>query len=230
MSKAKSRSLKYNGLELQNGNSKLGLDTIIFNMGTATDCPSKKLGLCKIDNCYALNPEAFRPPCKPYRERQAEYWLHTDADKIISDFDAILRNRRVRVNGKLTPIYKTIKYFRYNEAGDFYSQDCVSKLDKIALYLKETFGIKTYGYTARSDLDFKEVKHFAVKGSGYYRLGNSGMTIARSDATIADNMANTHEYRETILRHNLLFKVCPGNCRTCKLCKTGEFNVVFPIH
>ena len=61
------------------GNKKLPTTTAIFNMGSATDCPSLKKGLCtavteKKVTCYALRPENFRPLVLPYRRRQEKYW------------------------------------------------------------------------------------------------------------------------------------------------------------
>ena len=42
-------------IKVRNGNSKIGKDTFILNITSATDCPTKKLGLCKIPKlCYAL--------------------------------------------------------------------------------------------------------------------------------------------------------------------------------
>lgn len=225
-----SKNIKLGKLEITVGNLKLGSNTMIFNMCCATDCPSRANGTCKLgDRCYALKAEKVYPKCKPYRDRQAEYWNNTDIDTIIKDFDELLRTKRVRVNGKLTRLYKTIDYFRYNEAGDFGSQDDIEKLHALATYLMETYSIVTYGYTARSDLDFTGVI-FSVKGSGYYKVGNNGMTIARHSKQIKTNMANSSEYRETIEGHNLLFKLCPMDCRDCQLCKTEAYNVVFPLH
>ena len=54
---------RYNDLLLSNGNSKIGNDTMILNMGSAMNCPSKKLGLCKLGSkCYALKAEKLYKP------------------------------------------------------------------------------------------------------------------------------------------------------------------------
>ena len=40
------------------GNHKIGKDTLIFNMGPASLCPSKDRGLCQVAHkCYALRDE-----------------------------------------------------------------------------------------------------------------------------------------------------------------------------
>ncbi len=50
---------------------------MIINQGTATECPSRKLGLCQLGdkkNCYAYHAERQFPACKPYRKRQEKQW------------------------------------------------------------------------------------------------------------------------------------------------------------
>lgn len=70
------------------GNLKIGKDTLIFNMGSAEDCPSLKNGYCKVGHrCYALKDEKIYPDCKPYRDRQATYWLNTQTKQIIEEID-----------------------------------------------------------------------------------------------------------------------------------------------
>jgi hypothetical protein len=55
------------------GNRKIPKSTAIFNMSSALNCPSKKLGLCKAASqgakCYARKAEILYPQVLPYRER-----------------------------------------------------------------------------------------------------------------------------------------------------------------
>lgn len=69
-----------------------------------------------------------------------------------------------------------IKFFRFNESGDFGSQEDVQKMSEIAGMLKQQLGVVTYSYTARNDLNFSGVK-FIIKGSGYPNLTSNGHTI-----------------------------------------------------
>jgi hypothetical protein len=196
-------------LELKRGNLKIGKDTIIFNMGSATECPSKKKGKCKLGNkCYALKDEMSYPDCKPYRDRQKSYWLNSGIGQIITDFHYRISRMRIKP-----------KYFRFNEAGDFWSQDCVDKLNKISSFLLSVFGIKTYGFSVRDDLDFSKVS-FSVKGSGHDK-GNNGKTIVKDKRQIKDNQ---------YVQNNEVFELCPMDCRTCSMCKDfNNLNVVFPL-
>jgi len=183
------------------GNTKLPKTTMIFNMGSSLDCPSKELGLCLVANdCYARPPEKQYPDCLPYRDRQANYWLNTDTDTIINEIDTMLKRKR----------NKTI-LFRFNEAGDFYSQECIEKLSKVADFLSSNYGIITYGYSSRADLDFSNASFFC-KSSGYDN-GNNGKTI------VIDKKEDLPAG----------FVVCPGSCFTCSLCVTGQ-DIAFIKH
>lgn len=218
---------KSNGLELSHGNLKLGKDTLIFNMGTAADCPSAKLGLCKLGRkCYALKAERLYKGCTPYRERQAKYWQEVTASQFVADFTAIMKRH--------SKALQAVKYLRINESGDFYGQSCIDKLDAIARDLSLCFGITVYTYTARQDLNFDKAFYFHVKGSGHLK-GNNGKTIAMPKKAITAAMVNHHEIVKQEERkgsiQNILYRVCPMDCRGCNICKErNHLNVVFPLH
>lgn len=187
------------------GNTKLSKNTLIFNMGSAKDCPSKKLGLCKVcKDCYARKAEVQYPQVLPFRNRQRYYWNVQGPWPMIADLSKILFRRK-----------KTIKYFRYNEAGDFETQRDVDKLSEVAQFLFEMYGIVTYGYTARSDLDFSKVK-FVVRGSGW--KGPNGKTRVA---------------KKTNLKLTKKEFLCPmkGCGDTCFLCmQKDKIDIVFPKH
>lgn len=203
---------KHGSLEISGGNTKVGDDTLILNMCSATDCPSSKLGLCKLgEKCYALKAEKRYLGCLPYRRRQADYWKNTGAPQIAADILAVVKR-----------IKRRITFVRLSEAGDFETQEDVDKASLLAVLLKK-HGIITYTYSARSDLDFSKCAALLVKGSGH-NGGNNGKTIARPRKSIPDVGGLYHENMETFL-------VCKENCRKCTFCKTDKgFNIVFPIH
>ncbi len=185
------------------GNDKLPNTTIIFNMSSAKECPSFKLGYCKVRACYAKPPEVTYPKCKPYRDRQKDYWLNTHASEICRELSAIIKRKRIKLD-----------LFRFNEAGDFHSQDCVDKLNVVAVMLKTVYGITTYGYSAREDLDFSRAR-FLVKSSGYDN-GNNGRTIVFNPKTEKPPKD---------------YYVCPCNCCVCTACSSIlGLNIAFPEH
>jgi hypothetical protein len=194
-----------NDLEVKQGNKKIGVDTLIFNMGPAIGCPSDMLGFCSCSKvCYAKKAERMYPNVSRYRKKQERYWLNTNAYEFIVAFETIfIKHKRA---------LSKIKYFRFNESGDFHSQECVDKLDIISRYLKMK-GIVTYGYTARKDLDFSNVT-FLVKGSDNDAGNNGKTTIIKS---VKDRPKG--------------FCICPADCSICPVCKTyNKKNVAFILH
>jgi hypothetical protein len=182
-------------------------------MGPAATCPSARLGFCKIkDKCYAKKSEFMYPSVLPYRIRQHKYWSKTSIENIKNDFEKILK--RIKIN---------IKYLRFNEASDFFSQNDVKKLDKVSEFLKENYQITTYGYTARKDLNFTGL-NFLVKGSSC-NVGNNGKTIVLEKKKIPD-------FLKTLTKEEIKqWKVCPMSCKSCDLCKEyNKYNIVFPLH
>lgn len=189
-------------LLVSQGNHKLGKDTLILNMTSATKCPSKALGLCKIPGkCYAMKAERMYPRVLPYRTKQAEYWDKNGPIKIAADLrEEIKRHTKSR-----------IKYIRIAEAGDFRTQADVTKLYIIADLLADT-GVIIYGYTARKDLEFPYgPPNLVLNGSGF----------------MLDNMFTAVDPK-TMSNYQVK---CAGNCRICSLCKAaGKQDIKVAMH
>jgi len=154
-------------LELSIGNTKLGRDTAIFNMDSATDCVSKKLGLCQLqdcNSCYALKAEIQYPACLPFRKRQALAYHRQEYKSLASDI--------------LQGVTRNVKYIRFSEAGDFRHQGDIEKLFNIASELSQYI---FYGYTARRDLSYKNPpKNLAINCSGFRRGNMNTFRIVKS--------------------------------------------------
>jgi len=178
---------------------KVGKDTFIFNITSATECPSRPLGLCQIpDKCYAMKAERMYKQNLPYKIRQTKYWDENTPGKIALDFDqkiGHLNAYRKKRGGEL------IKYVRIGESGDFRNQEDLDKAFKFAMYLsKLQSDVIIYGFTARSDLDFsKRPENYVINGSGFM-IDNSFNVAPKSELDKYEN-------------------VCAGNCRNCDLCK-----------
>ena len=179
-------------MEYSNGNRKIGTDTIIINMGSATSCPSAKLGLCQLSQnresalskCYAYKAERMYKNSLYYRNRQEIAWKSKTAQEYIEQIK-VVTSKKIK-----------LKYLRFNESGDFFTQDCVNKLSDIARGLKGI--LKVYTYTARKDLDFSNVdENLAIDGSGF-TVHNEFTVVTKATGNI----------------------ICPGNCRDCHICKT----------
>ena len=198
------------------GNRKIGKDTLIFNMGSATNCPSKLAGLCDI-KCYALKAEKMYPATLPYRTRQEKYWLEHDAIEIAEEIQKAF-NRNLKI---------ALKYVRVNESGDLHSAECLQKLIEIAEILPH---ITFYTYTHRSDL---------IK-AGMYIPSNLTINCSNFEVegfntfeTITDikvhKMADIAKVRKEIL--NFADYACMGDCSICGYCKkTHNKKIGVPLH
>ncbi len=192
---------KYNGL-FSRGNSKLPYSTAVFNMTTALDCPSDKLGLCSacIGNknyCYARKTERlFKKTSYAYRTKQMAFWANCTVLDFLTMFKDELIGRKFK---------ERVTHLRFNEAGDFRTQADVEKADKIAGLLYFMFGVKTYCYTSRKDLDYSNVKNLCIMGSGFKSQGIKGeFKIIKNESDRPDN-----------------YGLCPGDCTNCKRCIIG---------
>jgi hypothetical protein len=193
---------------MRSGNTKVPRSTGIFNMSSATDCPSKRLGLCKAckqgAKCYALKAEyEYRPDVLPFRRKQEHYWKHITAKQFVSDF--VLLNSLKEV---------PFQNIRFSEAGDFHSQFCVDKLEQIALRLRR-FGVRVYCYTSRSDLDFSKVRHAIITGSNFMKKG------------ISNQFRIVNDVKKERMKGE---GVCKGDCRVCKLCLMRNMKIVVKKH
>lgn len=187
-------------MEFSVGNTKLGKDTVILNMTSATDCPSKKLGLCKLSHkCYAMKAERQYPACLPFRRRQEDQWTNESIKSIV---DSIKRK-------------KNIKFVRMSEAGDFRSQDDVEKLFALAHELTKE-NIKVYAYTARNDLSFENSPDNLVINGTFFKVDNQFTPVPQ----VPDLQA---------LRPNEVIcdGDCP-NCNYCK--EKGDRIIYIKIH
>lgn len=201
------------------GNRKIGEDTLIFNMGSATECPSARMGLCTLAHkkwggdgkCYALKAEATYPASLAFRSIQALQWEHFTAAQIA---DAIFTEVMATQKRK-TPI----RFVRFNESGDFYSFSCVMKAGRIAGYVAELCKrasvpvVKFYTYSHRSDI-------FAgIGGQALLKSLPRNLTINGSNFKAHNEfkvMKITRPERDTKAYGK---STCKDDCSACSLCK-----------
>lgn len=206
------------------GNLKIGLDTLIFNMGSATHCASGLAGLCELfstDDCYATKSENLYPNVLPFRERQQEYWLNADMFHMA---EAILKAFSGRRDVPL-------KYVRINEAGDMHSDECLSKLKALAVMLPD---VQFYTYTHRKDIVVTaenmpsnlviNTSNYSVKGLNQFKVDTS--IKCRSLKTEAMDMR-----KQLRAKHGDDALTCIGDCSKCNLCKIQHGKTIWvPLH
>lgn len=185
----------YLGKAFSYGNGKLPASTLIVNLTSANHCPAKARGLCKVAHCYALKCERIYPYYKQ-KNLSMEHWLSIARTR---DIVALML---AYVDHAKTPI----THIRLDEAGDFRDQNQIRQWNKIARYMWENRGIKTYTYTARVDLDFSCAPYIMVNGSNPGTLGAAREFLCTPRQVFDNLVLQKGEYK------------CPGNCKQCSVC------------
>ena len=191
---------------ISSGNTKLPSTTCVFNMGSAHSCPSMALGLCSAMKagvkCYAIKAEySFHPQCRPYRDRQEKFWKSISGKDFVTQFLFLNALKRVPFTA-----------LRLNESGDFWSQECVDKAEYIATELSK-FGIKTYCYTSRKDLDYSKVQNLIINGSGFTKAG------IVNEFKIVNKGEKIQGYGK-----------CAGDCSICNRCQHKGMKTIVEKH
>lgn len=179
------------------GNRKLPSHTLIVNITSAKNCPSEKLGFCVCSKvCYAKKCERIY---KAYLEKNLliESYMYLWSDE---DIKEILLYYIL-----YAPI--KIKYVRLNEAGDFPDQQTVERWSRIGRWLYKVFGIKTYCYTCREDLNFTGVN---------FIVNSSSLRLKAHRWFICVN-------KERFLQLPKEAVKCKGDCKICKLCYDSSY-------
>lgn len=178
------------------GNTKLPKYTAIFNMGSAFNCPSDTLGLCQLmdsNKCYAKKAERIWNSVRQRRENQFNFWRKCTIKEFI--------NKLKEEQGT-----KKLKYLRFNESGDFYTQNDVIKACNISDILYPN--IKSYIYTARSDLYYKFPRTLVINGAGF---------MIDNNFLIEDKASNKSKNA-----------ICIADCRKCSIC-TKKLNLIISV-
>ena len=180
------------------GNKKLPKETLIVNITSAQNCPSDKLGFCKHSKiCYAKKCERIY---KNYLEKnlliESYMYLWYSSD-IIDLLCAYIDNAPVK-----------IKNIRLNEAGDFPNQSSVIEWSNIAEYINNKYGISTYCYTCREDLDFSNVKFIVNASTQNIKADRYFLCVNKEDF-------------EKLPKNSI---TCKGDCNLCKLCYDSNYH------
>ena len=236
--------------EVAKGNIKIGGNTVILNMSTATGCMSAIIGLCKLaadGYCYALRSEQRfgDEPKGPKAKniRHEKQWACLTPAGIAKGLDNITKR------------LKSIEYIRVNESGEFRNLpadadmlanvpqaiqdkigtvDDVKKLQQVGEELKRLGSdLKLYTYTHRTDLIIGNLgDNICVNGS-QFMLDNAFIAVPYEEfidimtKTNNNTIKGTNMFGSTVVnpRH------CMGDCRKCNHCKKKSGQHIFlPIH
>ena len=193
------------------GNKKLPASTMIFNLTTAKNCPSK---LCKVaEFCYAKKGE----------NRYVEVFLRNLRNKIM------LENISLKDFMKLLELYieyapMKIKNIRLSEEGDFMSLKYVKIANDIAGHIKAKYGITTTIYTAKP-YDYGNFENLIVNASLPQIKNPTRYFFAKKEKELKELGVNLNgkgiQYNDEVGH----YFVCTCECRLCGFCyRTKEEN------
>ena len=213
------------------GNSKIGKDTIIFNMTSARDCPSDKLGLCDMSKiCYAKKAEVQYPSTLKYRREQTLLWDDITAEQFANAIVEISIKKKI-----------ALKYLRFSESGDIRNVQDIAKIVKIAHNLYNAHKadkylglINIYLYTKRIDLKealqlaSSECSNLVINGSGFMLDNNY---TAADGYAIDKKVVKILNIKNSIILPKKDTVLCNGDCSLCSLCKVkGNKNIIVIKH
>lgn len=213
MLKTKEKQAEKVKIAYSEGNKKIGKDTIIMNISSATDCTAGKKGLCPLyenKKCYAMKSERLYPQVLPYRRSQNVIWEKLSAYEIADQI--IKKNKKKR---------KKWKFLRLNESGDFQDQADVWKLSIIADLLKVE-GIKVYTYTHRKDLNFVNLSDNLSINSSWKekKINNRFLSFPKEKINRIMKMK-----KDKKIIH------CIADCSKCNACKfSNNLTILCDIH
>lgn len=189
------------------GNTKLGDNIAIFNIGAANDCVNLGTERCQVtaDTCYAKKAEdQYGSTVLPYRRRQEFLWDCMPPELFAEAFFCLVARKR-----------KKVDTLRFNESGDFRVPGDVVRANRVAEIL-ENFGITVYTYTASSFLDWSEAEHITVNASNPdVNAADQNYKVVESEADVPENGF-----------------ICPGECGPCRACMHpgGEGDIYEILH
>lgn len=222
--KALAEKLAKNGMELEikgktfsYGNSKVPENTLIINLTSAFNCPSKENGECQWGKrCYAHGTETQYKDTE-YRNLRNQHTLGLlSVKEILRLVETYIENAPLK-----------IKFIRIHEDGDFKDQATLDFCDKIAGHLKAKYGIQTTAYTHRV-LDYSNIKHITINGSSY-RIKNCDRYFIPVSPEDYDKVPEGLDFSgkdipmvstETGLKVDTTHGTykCPCDCRKCWFC------------
>lgn len=208
------------GKIMSHGNAKLSADILIVNLTSAKNCPSAKRKDCKIYNLHQLALKQGRPTTvQCYAQRDEHQYPNTIQNNIRSEIIMPLMSDDEFIGYIEEYIEKcdfVTKYIRFNEAGDFPSQEFVSRCEKAAEYFYKNHGILSSAYTCRLDLDFSNCNYLIINASHPKIKGADRYYLAVSDERF-DTFEDVPQGVGYDKSGNPYFK-CHCNCKVCKFC------------
>lgn len=177
------------------GNKKVPKTTAIANTTSWFLCPGRLQSFCELHEvCYDKCREVMGNACQSRLNH--DLWWRTNDAKTIAMF-YIYSIKAESLKHPEAPI----SLMRFQEVGDFRTQDDLQKMVDVSNLLFESLSINSYTYTHNRNLDFNIKRpHLCICGSGFM-VDNQFTVVPPS------------EYERYVESHNC-FK-CPQKCEMC---------------
>jgi len=217
-------------------NAKIGQGTLIFSMSSEKKCPSGLAGECDlwgkgVKGCYAAKAEIqYKNNVPQFRDECEARWKVTDSFTAAEAFIQKIKSSR-----------KEIKAIRFNESGDFHSEECIDKVIQIATMVGQLFPkIRIYTYTHRKSL-FNHLSKVTIPKNLTINISDrklEGFNTFKVDKEIrvpkGKGFKGSLGYKAVAKQLKEKHKtnlVCLGDCSKCTLCKiTHGKEIICPAH
>ena len=177
------------------GNKKVPKTTAIGNTTSWFLCPGRLQGFCELHEiCYDKCREVMGSVNKS-RLNHDLWWRQNDANTIAQFYIYSIQAQSLKYPES------PINLMRFQEVGDFRTQNDVDKMIEVSNRIYEELNINSYTYTHNRNLDYsKDRPHLTINGSGFM-IDNQFTVVPPS------------EYEQYVESHNC-FK-CPQKCEMC---------------
>lgn len=177
------------------GNKKVPKTTAIANTTSWFLCPGRLQGFCELHEvCYDKCREVMGNACQS-RLNHDLWWRSNNAETISMFFIYSIKAE------SLKHPESPINLVRFQEVGDFRTQEDLQKMVDVSDMIYEALNINSYTYTHNRFLDFDiDRKHLTICGSGFM-VDNQFTVVPPS------------EYKRYVDTHDCYR--CPQKCELC---------------
>lgn len=141
---------------IKNQNRKIADTVLIFNFGSATECPNGDTDHCQVDfeDCYARQSELLYKEAIQYRRKQAFVRDSLDADTFGKAASLAISRKR-----------NPVDTLRLSQAGDFGSDGDILWANRVTEILRADHDIDVYTYSASDYLNWELREGYTLNAS-----------------------------------------------------------------
>lgn len=194
---------------IKNRNRKIADTYLIFNFGSATECPNGETDNCQVDfeDCYARQSELLYKEAIQYRRKQGFVRDCLDADTFGKAVSRAISRKRKPVEG-----------MRLSQAGDFGSDGDILWANRVTEILKEDHDMDVYTYSASDYLNWELREGFTLNASNPWFEGEEDrrfMAFMEPEDIPEDVVLCPNDRDKRVLGKSSEEAIKCGECRLC---------------